>query len=161
MEKETIETEYGVVGLVKERKQQYKKIYERSILFGTGLCIMSIIPFFIGLIIDENNAILMMLMLSFMFILAGVGVILFIRSGIVWASYEKLLQEGDYSKASKEKQPLVSAIYTAYWVIAAAIYLGFSFIENNWATSWVVLMIAGVLFPAVIVITNSFANRKI
>lgn len=78
----------------------------------------------------------------------------------VWASYEKLLQEGEYSKENKEKPSLSSAIYTAYWVIAAAVYLGYSLSSNNWGQSWIIWVVAGVIFPAVVAITNAFEKKS-
>ncbi len=161
-EKEKFDTEYGVVGLVKERKAQYKKTYTRNNIIGACLCVTALVPLFVGVMIDENNDLLLTVMLSFLFVLAGVGVIFFIKSGIVWASYEKLLQEGDYSlkeKTSKENNSLAVAIYTAYWVIATAIYLLYSFAANSWKISWLVWVIAGGVFPAVIAITNACCKK--
>ncbi len=158
LEKEKFDTEYGVVGLVKERKAQYKRTYTRNNIIGACLCVTALIPLFVGVMIDENNDILLTVMLSFLFVLAGVGVIFFIKSGIVWASYEKLLGEGDYSpkeKTSKENNSLAVAIYTAYWVIATVIYLWYSFAANSWGISWLVWVIAGGVFPAVIAIINA------
>ncbi len=159
LDKEKFETEYGVLGLVKDRKAQYKRTYTQNNIIGASLCVTALIPLFIGVMIDENNDLLLTVMLSFLFVLAGVGVIFFIKSGIVWASYEKLLQEGDYSKEHKEKSPLVSAIYTAYWVIATAIYLWYSFAANSWEISWLVWVIAGGIFPMVIAITNACCKK--
>lgn len=77
-----------------------------------------------------------------------------------WASYEKLLQEGEYSKENKEKPSFSGAIYTAYWVIATAVYLGYSLSSNNWGQSWIIWVVAGVIFPAVIAITNAFEKKS-
>ncbi len=159
LDKEKFETEYGVLGLVKDRKAQYKRTYTRNNIIGASLCVAALIPLFVGVMIDENNDLLLTVMLLFLFVFAGAGVVLFIKSGIVWASYEKLLQEGDYSKEHKEKSPLVSAIYTAYWVIATAIYLWYSFAANSWEISWLVWVIAGGIFPMVIAITNACSKK--
>ncbi len=159
LDKEKFETEYGVLGLVKERKAQYKKTHTRNNIIGASFCVTALIPLFIGVMIDENNDLLLTVMLSFLFVFAGAGVVFFIKSGIVWASYEKLMQEGDYSKEHKEKSPLVSAIYTAYWVIATAIYLWYSFAANSWEISWLVWVIAGGIFPMVIAITNACCKK--
>ncbi len=158
LEKENFDTEYGVVGLVKDRKAQYKRTYTRNNIIGASLCVAALIPLFVGVMIDENNDILLTVMLSFLFVFAGVGVIFFIKSGIVWASYEKLLQEGDYSqkkKTSKENTSWVVAIYTAYWMIATAIFLSLGFSGIEWKESGLVWVIAGVLFPAIVAITNA------
>ena len=135
LEKEVFETEYGVSGMVAERKAQYNGTYTRNNIIGTSLCIMALIPFFGGAIFNDENELLLTIMLSISFVLVGIGVFFFVSSGIIWASYEKLLQEGDYSKVKKENQSIVTAISSAYWLIATAIYLGYSFSTNNWEYS--------------------------
>ena len=159
LEKEKFETEYGVSGMVKERKAQYKDLHTKHNIAGACLCVTALIPLFVGAIIDADNDLFLTIMLSLSFLIAGVGVICFIKTGIIWASYEKLLQEGEYSKENKEKPSLSSAIYTAYWVIAAAVYLGYSLSSNNWGQSWIIWVVAGVIFPAVIAITNAFEKK--
>jgi len=103
---------------------------------------------------DADNDLILAAILSLSLLLAGVGVSCFIRTGIIWASYEKLLQEGEYTRESKERQPVSAAVYTAYWAIAAAVYLGYSFWSNDWERSWIIWVVAGVLFPAVIALTG-------
>ena len=160
LEKEKFETEYGVSGMVKERKAQYKDLHTKHNIVGTCLCVTALILLFIGAIINADSDLFLIIMLSLSFLIAGVGVICFIKTGIIWASYEKLLQEGEYSKENKEKPSLSSAIYTAYWVIAAAVYLGYSLSSNNWGQSWIIWVVAGVIFPAVIAITNAFEKKS-
>ena len=122
LEKEKFETEYGVSGMVKERKAQYKDLHTKHNTAGACLCVTALIPLFVGAIIDADNDLFLTIMLSLSFLIAGVGVICFIKTGIIWASYEKLLQEGEYSKENKEKPSFSGAIYTAYWVIATEVY---------------------------------------
>ena len=160
LEKEKFETEYGVSGMVKERKAKYKDLHTKNNIVGTCLCISALIPLFVGAIIDADNDLFLMAMLSFSFLIAGVGVICFIKTGIVWASYEKLLQEGEYSKENKEKPSIAVAVYTAYWVITTAVYVGYSLSSTHWGQSWVILVVAGVMFPAIVAITNAFDKKS-
>ena len=160
LEKEKFETEYGVSGMVKERKAKYKDLHTKNNIAGTCLCITALIPLFVGAIIDVDNDLFLIIMLSFSFIIAGIGVICFIKTGIIWASYEKLLQEGEYSKENKEKPSIADAIYITYWVIATAIYLGYSLSSNNWGQSWVIWVVAAVIFPAIVAITNAFDKKS-
>ena len=155
LEKEKFETEYGVSGMVKERKAKYKDLHTKNNIAGTCLCITALIP-----IIDVDNDLFLIIMLSFSFIIAGIGVICFIKTGIIWASYEKLLQEGEYSKENKEKPSIAVAVYTAYWVIATAVYVGYSLSSNNWGQSWIIWVVAGVMFPAIVAITNAFDKKS-
>ncbi len=158
LEKEKFDTEYGVVGLVKERQAQYKKTHTRNNIIGAILCVASFIPFFVGVMINEDNDLLMTVMVAVVFVIVGVGVIFFIQSGIMWESYEKLLQEGDYSlkkKTSRKNASWAIAINIAYWMIATAIFLSLGFSGIEWKQSGLVWVIAGVLFPAVIAITHA------
>lgn len=97
------ETEYGVSSMVRERKSQYKDTYIKNNILGSLLCILSFIPLFLGIIINDNDDMLIILMLSLTFIIAGIGVIFLVKTNIIWSSYKVILQEGDYSKKSKEK----------------------------------------------------------
>lgn len=160
LEKEVFETEYGVSGMVAERKAQYNGTYTRNNIIGTSLCIMALIPFFGGTILNDENELLLTIMLCVSIVLVGIGVTFFVHSGIIWASYEKLLQEGDYSKIKKENQSTTTAISSAYWLIATAIYLGYSLYTNNWGYSWIIWVIAGVIFPVIIIIVDFLGKRK-
>ena len=160
LEKEQFETQYGVSGMVKERKAQYKDLHTKYTIAGAGLCIAALIPLFMGAIIDADNDLLLTIMLSLSFFIAGLGVICFIRTGIIWASYEKLLQEGEYSKESKGESAFSSAVYRAYWLIATAAYLSYGLSTNHWRQSWIIWVVAGVLFPAVIAITKAIEKKS-
>ncbi len=160
LEKEIFETEYGVSGMVSSLKTQYNETHTRNNIIGAGLCIMALIPLFVGTIFNDENELLLTIMLSSSFIIAGIGVVFFISSGIVWASYEKLLQEGDYSKEKKESQSIAATISVIYWSIATAVYLGYSLSTNNWGYSWVILVVAAVVFPAIVAISNLPGKRK-
>ncbi|MDE7435277.1 MAG: helix-turn-helix domain-containing protein [Lachnospiraceae bacterium] len=160
LEEECFETEYGVTGMVKERREQYKSTYTRNNMIGVCMCILSLIPLFAGVAINEKDELLLVLGLSAMFVLIGIGVVYFISGGIVWASFDRLLQEGDYTKEKKERSSVTMAISTAYWMIATAIFLAYSFITNDWEHSWIVWPVAGVLFPAVITVSNIWNRRK-
>ena len=161
LDKEPFETEYGVSGMVKERKAHYKDQHTKSDIAGTCLCITAFIPIFAGAIVDADNDLLLTVMLSLSFFIAGVGALCFIRTGIIWESFEKLLQEGEYSKENKERPFVSAAVYTAYWVIATAVYLGYTaFGQVIGGRSWIIWVVAGVLFPAVIAIAGAFEKKS-
>lgn len=160
LEKEFFETEYGVIGMVKERKEQYRTGYMRNNVIGTCLCIIAAIPLFIGIIVNEENEMLAVIMICVMLLIAGFGVFCFVRVGIIWESFEKLLQEGDYTREKKKIRPVLSAVSTAYWLIATAVFLAYSFATNNWKYSWIVWVVAGVLYPAILTILNVLVHNK-
>ena len=150
VEKEKFETAYGVDGMVKERRTQYKNLNTKYNIAGACLCIIAAIPLFIALTFDGTAFPVFMLSLSFL--IAGVGVVCFIKTGIVWASFERLLHEN-------QKSSVADAVYTAYWLTATAIYLGYSLLSANWNRSVVIWVVAAVIFPAVVAITNAFKKK--
>ena len=160
LEKEKLETGYGVSGMVKERREQYRNLHTRYKIAGTCLCITALIPLFVGAILDADNDLLLTGMLSLSLLMAGAGTACFVRTGIVWASFRELLQEGEYSKENKEKPSASSAVYTAYWAAAAAADLGYSLLSHRWGQSYILWVVAGVLFPAVVAVTNAFERKS-
>ena len=159
LEKEVFETEYGVTGMVKERRDSFKDAYVRNNIIGVSLCVMALIPFFGGAAINGENDLFMVFMFCVSIVIVGIGVVFLIRAGIIWASFEKLLQEGDYTRA-KKKQTLKSLIALVYWLVATAIYLACTLPSESWKEGWIVWVIAGVLFPAVIAIANTVENKN-
>lgn len=159
LEEEIFDTEYGVIGMVNERKENFHPTYTKYNIVGICLCILAMVPFFTGVMIDENNLILMVALLCVALILIGIGVVLFIKGGILWAAFEKLLQEGDYTKEKKEKNSLTRVVTAVYWLVVTAVYLAVALPSREWKEGWIIWVIAGVLFPAVIVIIQAFKKK--
>jgi len=158
IDKEPFETEYGVVGMVKEKQQAYKGIYAKCNVIGVSLCVLSPVPLFIGSFTE--NEFFMVIMLTVTMLLAGVGVVFFIISGERWASMQKLLKEGEFAPKEKRKNRIKETIGAAYWLIATAVYLGWSFLTNAWEITWLVWPIAGILFAVVMCLCNLLADLK-
>lgn len=158
LEKEPFETEYGVKGLAKERQNMYNSTYIKYNIIGTCICVLSPIPLLIGAFTE--NPFFMIIMLSITMLFAGIGVILFIIAGVRWASTQKLLKEGEYSAQEKNKNKIKETVGLVYWLTATAIFLTWSFITNDWHSTWIVWPIAGVLFAGVMTICNLFTNKS-
>ena len=159
LETEPIETMYGVSGMVNERKNMLKEKHGHMIAVGVFLCILSVIPLVVvSCTIPKEWLVLLMVVL----LLASVSVAvnLFVRAGSMMGAFDKLLQEGGYSIAEKKSSPVVGAFAGAYWLIATAVFLGWSFIGNGWDKTWIVWPIAGVLFAALITIVKSIAGKN-
>ena len=84
-----------------------------------------------------------------------------IVAGVRWASMHKLLKEGEFSEKGKQKNKIIEAIGTVYWLLATAIYLGWSFLTNNWHITWVIWPIAGVLFAVVELVCNLVIDKQV
>lgn len=160
LEKESFETEYGVTGMVKERQKKYRSIYVRNNITGTCMCILAAAPIFAGVLIDEEYELLMLAMLCATLVIVAVGVMFFIVGGIHWASFEKLLQEGDYTTGKKRGAKKNEKIQSIYWLIVTAIYLAYSFYTMSWNRSWIIWPVAGVLSGVIAVVCNMICSKE-
>ena len=157
--KEEIESEYGVDGIVREKKNGFSGKFTISVGIGVVLCILSCVPLMLCAGINAKDDIVV-ISVSILLLIVAVAVNLFVRVGIVNSSFDVLLQEGDYTVKKKKEAPVVGAVMLVYWLIFVAIYLGWSFPTGKWDISWVVWPIAGVLSPIVALITRMFVNKK-
>ena len=76
--------------------------------------------------------------------MVAAGVKLIVMTCIRQAGYDKLLEEGDYTRLGKK----AGKYDGIYWAIALVVYLGWSFANMQWQTTWIVWPIAGVLYAA-------------
>ena len=160
LETENIETEYGVTGMVKERRNAYKETYTRNNVIGTCFAILSVVPLFGAFLISESDF-AAIAGVCLLFIMVGIGVVFFINGGIRWASYEKLLEEGEYTRRSKAgKKGILGALSGAYWILITAVYLAVSLPHDNWDETWIIWPVAGLIFAAWRAIAAAVVNRK-
>ena len=158
IDKEPFETEYGVAGMVKERQKAYKSIYTKCNVIGACICILSPIPLLIGIFTEKEF--FTVIMLTVTMLLAGIGAVFFIISGVRWASMQKLLKEGEFTPQEKRRSRIKEGVSTVYWLSATAVYLGWSFGTNDWERTWIVWPLAGVLFAVVMCICNLLIDTE-
>ena len=159
LEKEPFETEYGVTGLAREKQKTYRNTYIKYNIFGTCACILSPVPLICAAL--SGKGLLVMIMLCVTLLTVAIGVMFFIVAGVRWASMQKLLKEGEFSVKGKQKNKIIEAIGTVYWLLATAIYLGWSFLTSNWHITWVIWPIAGVLFAVVELVCNLVIDKQV
>ena len=160
LENECFETAYGVEGLAKEKLKNYEGTFTRGIAVGVVLCIVAAIPLLVAACMDAPDAVCTSFV-SLLLILVACGVYMIIRVGMIKGSYDILLQEGDYTISEKKLKKKSDAFSGAYWCIATAIYLGWSFWTMRWDFTWIIWPVAGVLFAAVSGIFRAVMQNEI
>lgn len=160
MEKEAIETAYGVDGVVRERRERFRGTYAWHMVAGIVLCVVSSVPLFVTMVIaEESNEYAYEVAVGILLALVAVGVFLIVRCNIVWDTFHMLLQEGDYTVERKEESRKNEHIATIYWCTVIAVYLGYSFVTGKWDRSWIVWPVAGVFFGVVTAIAGIVRKR--
>lgn len=149
LEKEIFETEYGVSGMVRERRDKYEPTFTRNIAIGVVLCIISVIPTIMAGVMEVEDY-MSGISVGLLLIIVSIGVNILIRAGMIKSSYDTLLQEGEYTIEEKHLKKKTDAFSGAYWCLMVAIYLGWSFWTNNWKFTWIIWPVAGVLYAAVL-----------
>ncbi len=159
LEKEIFVLQYGVEGIVSKKKAEFEPQFRTSIALGVGLCIAGLIPMMIagGMNCSDFVAVCMVCVLL---TCVSIAVFFFVNAGMIYGSYEKLLQEGDYTPEEKEANRKIEYFPGIYWCIVTAVYLGISFLEGSWDRSWVVWPVAGVLFAALTGILKAIVRER-
>lgn len=159
LEKEEVETEYGVTGLVNEKKALNGQAIRTKITAGILILILAVTPV-LAIQALELPDYMIPFMVGVMLLIISLGVNLILRGSIVAESYDMLLQIKDYEPSKKAVSHIKGYVSTIFWMIALAIYLGWSFISDAWKITWVVWPVAGVLFVGVMALTEMIAGRK-
>lgn len=160
MEKEILNVDSNAVKKARSEKESFSKAYTLNTIMGVIICVLGAVPLFAGAVINGDNDIVVMTCLCISIFIVAVGVMLLTRVNTINNAFNMLLQEGDFSKDKKRRNPLVSVVCVTYWLSAVAIFLLWSFLTDKWDLSWIVWPVAGVLFPAVLLVVEHISRKK-
>ena len=145
-----IDTLYGVDGMARERKEQFRPIRNRQLTLGVVLCVLAVIPIFVSLILyGDAEHFGHLVAVAILLVLVGIGVLLIVRSSILWSAYQRLLEEGDYSRAGKEANLKAAPFNRIYWGVVLTVFLALSFLTERWDRTWIVWPVASVAYGAI------------
>ncbi|MCM1022587.1 MAG: helix-turn-helix domain-containing protein [Prevotella sp.] len=157
LEKDGIDTSYGVSGMVKERREAYSQKHTKSLILGTVICILSVIPLFLAAITDDDLTAVMGFVL--LMAICSVGVYILVKTSIINDGFNMLLEAEDYSRENKSAKKKRRDIMVIYWLIVTAVFIGYTwytrdrmFSENfsDWRTNGLVIWAtAGIMCPVV------------
>ncbi|MBR3294448.1 MAG: helix-turn-helix domain-containing protein [Oscillospiraceae bacterium] len=159
LQKEAIDTLYGVDGMVRERRERFRPIFARQLTIGIVLCVVSALPLFVGFLFFGEDSFAHVVSVALMLAFIALGVLLIVRAAMVWGSFQQLLEEGDYSREAKAADKRFGWVYGCYWMLVTAGYLAWSFISGAWDRSWIVWPVAGVLCGAIYAITRAMHKK--
>ena len=162
LEKEPIDTEYGVTGLARERRDAFTARYNRGNMWGTVLCILAAVPLFAAMMFADTD-LLSAASVCLLLVLVACGVYAFVRVGTIQDALYQLLEEGDFTRDAKARKGIVRTVSAAYWLVVVAIFLFYTFGpygNGQPQYSWFIWAIAGVVFAAVMVIMKAVQRKR-
>lgn len=148
IEKEVIETAYGVDGMVRDKMKAMESRKTTRTAIGVIMCILCSVPLILCACLEMRDEIIVS-MVCVILIIVAVAVNLFVRVGIEWGSMEQLLQVGEYTIFNKKANKKIEKVSGIYWGVVLAGYLGWSFVTMRWDYTWIVWPVMAVLFGAV------------
>lgn len=148
LRRESLDTAYGVEGLVREKREAFRDTRNRGIAAGVLLCIISAIPVLLVQVLPGagENAMLNCVSVSLLLLFVGIGVFGIVLVSGVWESFQVLLEEGAFTRERKRSSRRYGGIY---WSLVTALYLLISFLTGAWQSTWVVWPVAGILWAVV------------
>ena len=156
--KEPFELEYGVKGVVEERRKSFRGTYVMLNVIASCVCILSPVPLIASAFFD--NDLLSAAMLCVMFPIIGAGVFMFIVAGVREEGMKKLLREGEYAVKKKGKNAVKEAVDLAFWGVVFAVYFLVSFLSGAWYITWIIFVIAGAVFPLVMLLCDRLSTKE-
>lgn len=153
LEEGSFELEYGLEGIVRERQGAYQSRYMLHIVSAVVLLIVCALPLILAAVLEAPEILVIALVGFLMLVVAG-AVYLFITAGTIQGSFDRLLNEGEFTVQAIEKEKKSSKFAAVYFPIIAAIYLAWSFTTWDWHITWIIWPIAGATFAALSAIIN-------
>jgi transcriptional regulator with XRE-family HTH domain len=143
IEKGSFTVDYSVSAMLASFEEKMLKAYTVRNVFATVISIISLLPLIITSLFSRVENIYLMLSLTGTLLIAGIGVAMFITSGIkrsaVYTLSKSKKAEAAYSKR------LEDSLSGSFWTLVIAIYLLYSFKSGNWRYSWLIIVFAGAL----------------
>lgn len=160
LEKENLALQYGVEGIVRKRKEEFAGRYRFCIVAGVTLCIIGVVPLMVAAAFSAGDLVYIYCAGVLLFMVA-VAVVLFVWSGSIQGSFDKLLQEGDYTVEEKALHKKTSFFPTVYWCLVTALFLGLGLYLDNWRYTGFIWPVAALLFVAIQYIVKEVAKSRL
>lgn len=155
LEKEPLSLQYGIAGIAEQKKEQFAPVKRNCIVIGVMLCILGLLPLF-GTEVAGASEFVQVLCVGVLLAMISMGTFLFVASGMIGESYDKLLEEGDYTREKKQAKKRTEPIKDIYWCLVVAAYLVVSFLTRRWDLSWIIFAAAGLVYAALCGVMSLF-----
>lgn len=159
LEKEIFTISPELAASLRRQQQAFFPYFRRDIAAGVVLCVLGVVPMFAAAAMDAGDLVYIVCT-DVLLLFAAVGVFLFVRAGMVYGAYQKLLQESDYAAEEKRVNRRLGSLPGIYWCLITAAYLAGSFLTDRWDLTWIIWPCACVLFAAVMGIAKAAAQKE-
>lgn len=156
IEKEVLELAYGVEASIKRKKEAYAHIGDMNIALGVVAIILGVIPVVVASSMDLEET-YMGASVGLMLFMIGIGVMTIIKASSIKSSFKKILEDEESRVYRKLVKKEIGWLTGVFFSTVTAIYLGYSFITEDWSRSWIIWPVASVGFAAL----YGYVERKV
>lgn len=160
LEKESLALQYGVEGIVRKRKEDFAARYRFCIVAGVTLCIIGVVPLMMAAAFSAGDLVYIYCVAGLL-LLVAVAVVLFVWAGSIQGSFDKLLQEGDYTVEEKALHRKTSFFPGVYWCLVTALFVGLGLYLDEWMHTAFIWPVAALLFVAIQYIVKEVAKSRL
>lgn len=146
------ELDYKAEEMVRNVQKQDEPTYKSAVSISVVCYILSALPVIVTPLVTEIDG-LSVIAVTITLIIVALSTYNIINKSSSYDACNVLLQQGDYSVRNKSNKTF-QTVSKVYWCVVVAVYLGYSFITNNWGMSWIIWPVAGVLFGAIKAISD-------
>lgn len=152
---EPIGTAYGVRGLAKERKSELQPRLITNVTTGVALCVLALALLIISGPLAEMRGEQWLILFGLSLVLVAGAVYLFVSIAIRWGATQVLLQEGDWHPIQRKVGKRMARVAAVYWLAIFAVYLAYSLTTNDWARSWAIWPVGGIVFAIIYIVLEA------
>lgn len=145
LEDEEISLQYGVGGIVSRRKDGFAGTHRKCMVTGVVLCILGAVPIMLMAAFDAADMNLIFAT-ELLFVILSVGVFFLVWASCIQESFQKLLQEEDYTLENKSVRKKTAFFPGIYWCFVTAVFLGVGLWSDEWKYAGLIWPVAALLF---------------
>lgn len=163
IEKMPVALDHGTQTQLESQYDTERKAFAIQIAVGVFLCITAFVIITLGAttnLFGTNADVKVLYDVVLGMLPIALGVYLFINAAMRRSSMEALLNRNDYTVEKRRSNQLIERIGGPYWLLATIVYLGWSFLTNDWHITWVVWPIAGICFGLIAAIIGAVYGEK-
>jgi transcriptional regulator with XRE-family HTH domain len=141
--------DYGVDGLIAQRKKEFRGTYTAINIAATIMCILSPLPIIVTALIGPTYSVLFAVCTT-IFIVA-IACLMFVYSSVRWEGMASVLNNANADCEDEHATTKINVqvnggaswdITSAYWMLVTALYLLVSFLTNAWSITWIIWIVA-------------------
>ncbi len=143
----SFEIESSLKITLEDLKEEYRPSFRRKNIIAVLLAVSSFFPMIIAAIFSNSEVVGMITFVLMLFIIE-VAIYIFMLNIMNWLFFNILLKDEAYlreKKAYERRDPMPTG-GELYWGLTFTIFLMYSFYTKNWAYSWIILLVAFILF---------------